>query len=666
MGLVCLTDYFHDRSHQLMHLADLFSLLASYLHRTHAGFPSLVRGALPTSNLTTESQRASHRLMLFFQALLYALIRSLTRRVRNLSGRSREAKEYSQVLGVEPGRLNESQEMDEELRWELGMLKKALLRCDPLHAHPHRGKEGQPACSCFSRSHASWYLICWHFLTVRYRRFLSPEDIDHIAFRSIEFSVPSFPAEASLQGGDAGSTDNAGNGLGAFAWSFHLPGFLGPASSSTSAAPATLPGPHGPPLLNPDSLLFSLTASPTSQQTKEWFGLSEFALPATAARMWAGWLGYGWGEGGAYWEEGGRREAEARLGVMRGDASGGGQKALPVERVLMAHARWRARALLTQREVLLPSASLVPDQIEKQQDGMDSKAVAQRRSALLSRSAAFDFHFLSRCLQIQTWALRGWGSRPGLTSDAVNDRTTVPPGMGAEKAPVRGSVARSSPFATFLAPDGQGAGVVSSAPRRSLWRSINAFLAAWLPHKHREAMLARYERQEAREQQLLSARRWQQAWVSVQEPLLSFMTEEGDVSPPKDEGDGSADDELTSAVKTALKQERRTLQLLGDLHHGLSPHREKSSTVTMCNEDPTIESPPENDTSANKDGEERSTQRGQLHTWLGTTPPSRSCNRNLSSRLVPTLSLESSAVVLLFAISLFVLIASIVLFRRMQ
>lgn len=480
------------------------------------------------------------------------------------------------------------------MRQECRELKAALMMVDPLQFHLL--DNAAVDCRCKGRTHASWYLLCWHHLTVRYRRFLTPSDIDHVAFRTIYYAVPAFPARevSPLPATCSSSSENTASATDRFLpssaspWSFSLPGLF-PSTSGTS-----LPGPHGPPLLNPDSLLFSLSPSPTADQSKAWYGLSEFALPAGAARLWAGWIGYGWAEGGLHWHDRAQRRAENRLGKVAADhrdshVQGVGSFAdepssmLPVERVLLAHARWRARVLLLEKDTLFEGMQEIDQPASAQRSRREPSLVSRQKKMLLSQQSAFDWHFLSRALQIQQWALRGWSNAGG-------------PGAGGagslydEGGRIPGQVARTSPFEIILAPR------VSRNSTRGYWtETLRSTLSgslgpvtALLSSSSRSAEQARAA-QMVREIEV--AERWQRAWEAIEEPLrpcLKFDAGDEGQNVPHDHLKASSGDQVAEAWRRAYSQQNRTLAALGDLYGGLHQPDQggQLETSALCNEVP--------------------------------------------------------------------------------
>ena len=315
-----------------------------------------------------------------------------------------------------------------------------------------QGDDEVSDCPCCDRTWMAWYSIAWQFLLSRYKRFFNEEDIAHVTYRVILFSAFSFPtansdADANTLKESTRATRSQWFGLplasvsGLFRhWRADASG--GPGvwvkTPSTGVSPSDLhskgmdafnlmpPSLSSPQVsffyasLNPDAVLFNLKESPTYQLTKEWFGVSEYLLPPGLARQWASWLGYQWGEGGLYWRDRERGHAERRLRTKivsggaeeaQGDASpsspkgNGSDRAYtpftrqlrPIEIVILSHARWRARTLL----------SVLSDTVS---GNIHPERLAQCRD--------FDVHFVRRCSQIQAWAVYGVTEHASLAAAA--------------------------------------------------------------------------------------------------------------------------------------------------------------------------------------------------------------------------------------------------------
>jgi hypothetical protein len=349
--------------------------------------------------------------------------------------------------------------------------------------------------------------------------------------------------------------------------------------------------------LNPDSLLFSLTPSPTAEQSKAWYGLSEFALPAGAARLWAGWIGYGWAEGGLHWHDKAQRKAENRLGKLasevcedqdHGESPADEQSSmLPVERVLLAHARWRARVMLLEKDLLWEGMKAFHQPASPHRNHQEPSPLSRQRKMLLSQQSAFDWHFLSRALQIQQWALRGWsnagGPEAGGTGSLYDEGGRIP-----------GQVARSSPFEIILAPQvsqkfisgrwtERMSGILCSSPR---------FITALFTPSARsdeQSSAARMIRE------IEVAERWRRAWEAIEEPLrpcLNFDAGDKDSEARLSPLEASSEVRVADAWRRADAQQRRVLSALGDLYGGLYP-RERGGqlrTSALCNEVPELTS----------------------------------------------------------------------------
>lgn len=166
-------------------------MIAKHIYVRQKGYPSLCHGSLPgtyllsssrpadLSSTTTEfppessarAQWREHQAMLFSHAMLYAALRSLNRRTRNAAGRAREAAEYAH-LTVE--------QREARLVDEYRELRAAIMRCDPLGTHVEqcrtvRKGQGSSDCACADRTWATWWGTTFHYLTVRYRRFMTRE-----------------------------------------------------------------------------------------------------------------------------------------------------------------------------------------------------------------------------------------------------------------------------------------------------------------------------------------------------------------------------------------------------------------------------------------------------------------------------------------------------------
>ncbi|KAN0061613.1 hypothetical protein ACQY0O_006461 [Thecaphora frezii] len=506
-------------NNDIVDIADLFSRLSRWVFRHHRGFPPLCGGSLPSIPRLEDAEGGEeaagarvdmardHRFFLFAHAVVYAATRGLNRRATLLHPAAGQdiAEEYVEF---------DTETREEMLRREFERLRSAMLRCDPLGIHVERLQTAKPAavdqeqhggspraasidprerlCGCFDRSWATWYLAAWHQLWTRYRRFTSPDDISHIAYRTILSAVPAFPTSTHL----ATVNDAAASASSASA-------FEGSSSSQRQHRDPLLLSTH----LNPDSMLFSLRESKTFARTKALFNLTEHALAPGMARLWAGNVGYAWGEGGSLWPEESRRSAETRLsrsvrGAPRpapdpaGTAGAMDVAAMhdePIHSVLLAHARWRARTFLR---------------------WLRTERQGGKAERMLDRARSFDIHFVRRSLQIQQWA--------GL--DGI-------PATGPRRV-ARAQVHPSSPFLAFER--------TRNGKRRSydgVWSSLSG--------------LRRRADKDDRE-------RWQRVeeagWKAILAPIVGY---------PFDDADAG----WTAAGAASLRD--RALLLLGDLHDGL-------------------------------------------------------------------------------------------------
>ena len=368
-------------------------------------FARITRHAFHVHRNSTSVADDPSSVLHFCQAVCLAALRALSRRSWS--------REVRKTIAIE--------QVDTELYSEFIQLRADIRLCDPMAAHDalwHTMAAGKPSlCPCCDRTWMSWYSMAWQFLLSRYRRHFTPDDVGHVAYRIILFSAFCFPVstaatseqQVALKRSQASPPDWIQQTL---FWNTHL---------------------------NPDAMLFNLKESETHQRTKEWFGVSEFVLSPGLARTWASWLGYHWGEGGHMWRDRDRGQAERRL---RNELRGGGgdighvdsiaspQKPLqgfkrqlgPIEMVLLSHARWRARILLSSLD---PNFYMHPDRLAQCRD--------------------LDVHFVRRSLQLQTWAIGGLsdGSSSGGSSSGSGSGSA----LGGETASqLVGSVHPSSPF----------------------------------------------------------------------------------------------------------------------------------------------------------------------------------------------------------------------------
>lgn len=348
--------------------------------------------------------------------------------------------------------------------------------------------------------------------------------------------------------------------------------------------------------LNPDSILFSLGESPTFAQTKRWFGLSEHALAPGLARLWAGWIGYNFGEGGALWTPEARANSEARssasINLVRGTEGGsashtneqqglafgipgpnlrtrrkqddaslwaddedqsGDNAPQPAELVLLTHARWRARMLCGR-----PDAS----------DGAGT-LMAPTASSRMAQATAFDVHFVRRAMQIQLYALQGFGGHwPGQTptggsrsgnADATDATTDGAESMGGNLA---GQVHPSSPFLA-----------VERMQQRPLRRGEKMF--SWFSSLLRTLFFASLRLPSSAMGQTRKSETPEEVpWLAISAPLRVFL-------PIGDGGLGEGHNECESSYKSVV------LSSLGDLHTGLLPDGEGAATtghLPLCTE----------------------------------------------------------------------------------
>ena len=366
----------------IIQAADLFSRFARHLYRVNLGFPAAQQGSLPNSAIGDESEKKAHRLFLFACAVVYAALRGLNRRTQHPLRKDKEKSEYAHL---------DPAEREAVLLSEFETLRFSLLRCDPFQAHlarssPESDYDCDCSCACSDRGWACWYLGGWHQLITRYRRFLSPSDVAHLSYRTILCAVPCFPSTS-----------------------------VHPGRPKITTEPVLLSA-H----VNPDSMLFSLRESHTFSQTKALFNLTEQALAPGMARLWASNIGYAWGEGGSLWHDEQRRSAERRLSRSR-SGSGRGE---PIEVVLLAHARWRARVFLRQLE-------------------------GRMNETMMAKARAFDIHFIRRAIQIQQWAgfespVQVYPSSPFLALERTNKADAEVAGWKAILAPLgKGEIAHT-------------------------------------------------------------------------------------------------------------------------------------------------------------------------------------------------------------------------------
>ncbi|EPQ31769.1 uncharacterized protein PFL1_01101 [Pseudozyma flocculosa PF-1] len=579
----------------IIEIADLFSRFSKWIYRSHGGFPALRSGSLPSipkavvEPASSSSCNASpspvqaaktHRFFLFSNAVVYAAIRGLSRRarVKPAAGLQRIVEDYEDL---------DSNQREARLRQEFESLRATLLRCDPFGTHVERFRVGRPLdsavegdkpalsalnphdrdCACFDRSWATWYLAAYHHLVTRYRRFTSPADVHHMAYRTILAAVPAFPTSSGLLRSTSSSTGQ------------------GAAASQERRDPLLL-STH----LNPDSMLFSLQESQTFSQTKTLFNLTEHALAPGMARLWAGNVGYAWGEGGSLWQEESRRSAERRLTEgMRGIARSTQESSVvddggkcdktdddvrlkerqPIHAVLLAHARWRARLFLRWLHV----------------EDDDTAASDDERRTMLEKARSFDIHFVRRALQIQQWA--------GLDSFSAVVAAQRSQAQAADHHPRIPAVQvhPSSPFLAF------------ERTRRGATSGKRLGLVALLDGKGKPALASARTAEER-------ARIEEAGWKAILAPLLSLS--------PSGE-----------AARVTPSEPLRTqaLRLLGNLHEGLvhpclssGPTNDSAATIEpLCIE--THSQPPRCAGSSPDDGRSNSAARQTTVFFSDPSPP---------------------------------------------
>ncbi|PWN49467.1 hypothetical protein IE53DRAFT_142097 [Violaceomyces palustris] len=588
----------------IVSLATFFSMIARWAYTSNAGFPQLVSGSLPGDSLLQSNENfrpmrrpglyEAHRAFLLACSTVLAATRALTRRVRTAVGRERESAEYAH--------LNAAQK-EERLRQEFVELRAALVRCDPLTTHTERIRSSHAAkrthtretwshgrtvnstqdcfkwdCACKDATWATWYQVAWDFLTQRYRRFLGPQDIAFISYRSILSSVSAFPTSLSPQK--------------------KLPDLHSPPPSTSSSGPLLL-STH----LNPDSMLFSMRESATFEQTRAWFGLSEHGRAPGLARLWAGNVGYGWGEGGAMWQESSRMAAEARLSssVTRAVAStalaNGGStsrpgrpfslpeprlrppyslsrslnQSEPIEVVLLCHARWRARTLGR----LLDSIGNEVTPADATKKGWEKEVQPNQVEDFRSRQASsFDIHFVRRALQIQQWATEGFAATPGaFGGPSISSSSVQSDGQGEASAPsaaMAGAVHPSTPFSVAQAADDRD-GIKASIGRlvsglaSAIWSSSDGVRSDSASNR--------------------VARNTDLAWLSIAATIRPFIGFE----PPSENAVATkpSTEKLDSNVQAFGQAELCVRKALGNLHEGLLPPASWLASTTRKESDNT-------------------------------------------------------------------------------